>query len=74
MRSGGRLWMVTLRDREPEPWDEELPGYFRTRRSAEAWAEDMNAAITSGERGPEPVAVLHAPDDVRASDIDWDDE
>jgi hypothetical protein len=65
--------MVTYRDREPSPFDDEHPCYFRTRRAAEDHVAEWALAAAAGWTDPDELAVFHAPDDIRAMDIEWDD-
>ena len=67
--------MVTLRDREPETY-EELPVYFRTRDAARSYHEEMEywRAVEWSWRDEDQLVVAPAPDDVHEDDIAWDDE
>lgn len=72
MRSGRRLWMVTLKDREPSPY-EELPVYFKTRTAADDWATWLNQNRNTDAwswREDDVMVARHAPDDVRYDDVD----
>lgn len=73
MRRGGLLWEVTFRDRSAELYDE-LPVYFKTRRAAQHWADELTTnPYGHGYAEGDVFIARPAPDDVTVRDIEWDD-